>query len=139
MFAKDIMTTDLITLDMNSTCGEASQKMRDFNIGDVLIKNGDSLDGIITDRDIAVRCIAENMNPWETFLSDIATLDPLTATPQTPIHDCSEIMSQNQVRRLPIIENDQLVGIVSLGDLAVDAPVESDIEEVLEEISVPTR
>lgn len=139
MNVNEIMTKDLITLQLNDNCGLAAEKMREFNIGDILIKEGEDLKGIITDRDVALRCVAERLNPWDTKLSDVATLDPITVTPETPISECSEVMSENQIRRLPITANNQLVGIVTLGDLAVDAPEEADVEDTLEEISQPTR
>jgi len=139
MKIKEIMTSDIIALSLRDNCGDACQKMREFNIGDVLVAEGNELVGIVTDRDIALRCVADNLNPWDTKLSDVASLEPITADQEMPIAECSDIMSENQIRRLPIVSNGELVGIVSLGDLAVDAPEESDVEETLEEISQPTR
>jgi CBS domain-containing protein len=136
----EIMTIDLVWLNEDNNCGEATEKMKQFNIGDVLVNDGETkLKGIITDRDIALRVVADKLDPWQTKLSEVATFNPVTVSPDTPISDAAELMAEHQVRRLPILSNGKLMGIISLGDLAVDAPDESEVEETLEEISQPTR
>ena len=139
MNVSEIMTTDMVTLNPSENCVEASKRMRDYNIGDVLVQQEENLIGILTDRDIAIRCVSENLNPNEIQVGEILTADPIEVNPSTDVGEAAQIMADNKIRRLPVTEEGQLVGIVSLGDLAVDAPEESDVEEVLEDISEPTR
>lgn len=139
MIIENVMTKDLISLESSNNCTQAAKKMAEYNIGSVLVTKNSSLSGIITDRDIITRCVAQDLNPSECTLDEYSSSDPITVTPLTSVSDAAEIMANNQIRRLPVLENGQLVGIVTLGDLAVDASEEADVEETLEEISVPTR
>ncbi|RJQ31257.1 MAG: CBS domain-containing protein [Actinobacteria bacterium] len=139
MNISDVMTKDLAQLQPNDTIVQAAQKMKEMNIGDVLIAENNMLEGIITDRDIVIRCIASGMDANNTKASECMTKNLVTVSPQTKVIDASHIMSEHQIRRLPVTEDGQLVGIVTLGDLAVDAAEEADVEMTLEQVSEPTR
>jgi len=136
---REIMTTDLVTVPSSATVFEAARLMRDADIGDVLIQDAGKLTGILTDRDITCRAVAAGLDCASTRVGDIMTRDLFTGMPDWDVDNASDLMAEEQIRRLPIMENGQLVGIVSLGDLAVDAePVEEGVAcDALGEISKP--
>jgi CBS domain-containing protein len=127
---RDIMTPSPVALEGFATISDAARSMRDNDIGDVLVLDKGHLFGIITDRDLVVRCIAENL-PLTTKLLQVCTRSPVSATPNDPIDLAIRLMRENAVRRLPIVEFNRCVGIVSLGDLAA----ERDPDSVLANIS----
>lgn len=133
---KDIMTPDLTTVDTRATLKEVATHMKEQGIGNVLIMDGDMLTGIITDRDIVVRAVAYG-HDFGTPASDYATGDVFTMTADTQVEEAAREMSQRQLRRLPVTEGSRVVGIVSLGDLAVRAHTGAD-EAALKGISQPT-
>lgn len=133
---KDIMTPDLTTVDTGATLKEVATHMKEQGIGNVLIMDGDLLTGIITDRDIVVRAVAYG-HDFGTPASDYATGDVFTMTADTTVEEAAREMSHRQLRRLPVTEGSRLVGIVSLGDLAVRAYTGVD-ETALKGISQPT-
>lgn len=133
---KDIMTSDLTTVDTRATLKEVALHMKEQGIGNVLIMDGETLTGIITDRDIVVRAVAYG-HDFGTPASDYATGDVFTMTADTRVDEAAREMSHRQLRRLPVTEGSQVVGIVSLGDLAVRAHTDAD-ETALKGISQPT-
>jgi CBS domain-containing protein len=129
---REIMTKDPVTLSQNSTIIEAARAMREADAGPILVTDdGDRLYGIVTDRDIVVRAIAEGQDPNSTKLSDIATRGLNTLSPDDSVADAIRLMRDNDIRRVPIVEGDRPVGIVSIGDLAI----ERDEHSVLADIS----
>ncbi|PTA67681.1 CBS domain-containing protein [Deinococcus arcticus] len=133
---KDIMTRDLTTTDPRATLKEVATLMREQDIGNVLIMDGETLRGIITDRDIVVRAVAYG-HDLGSVASDYATGSVFTLDAGTDVQDAARQMAQRQVRRLPVTENSQVVGIVSLGDLATRTSGGAD-EQALQGISQPT-
>ncbi|MBZ9713882.1 MULTISPECIES: CBS domain-containing protein [Deinococcus] len=133
---KDIMTRDLTTTDPRATLKEVATLMREQDIGNVLIMDGETLQGIITDRDIVVRAVAYG-HDLGSVASDYATGGVFTLESDTDVQDAARQMAQRQVRRLPVTENGQVVGIVSLGDLATRTSGGAD-EQALQGISQPT-
>lgn len=128
---RELMTKHPLTLKRNATVAEAARAMKDNDIGDVLVEEKGELCGICTDRDIVVRVIAQGLDPKKTKLSDVCSSTVTTAKPDSPIEEVIEMMRRRNVRRVPVVENDVPVGIVSLGDLAV----ERDRHSVLGSIS----
>ncbi|MFZ9886635.1 MAG: CBS domain-containing protein [Myxococcota bacterium] len=130
---RDVMTRNPLTMLPKATMLEAATSMRDANIGDVLVVDGDSgpLRGILTDRDIVVRGLAEGLDPSRTTLDDLCSHRLVTISPDEEYENAVRVMREARVRRLPVMENGRAVGIVSLGDLAVW----SDPHSVLGEIS----
>jgi CBS domain-containing protein len=114
----DVMTRDLVTVDIADTTEEAARRMKENATGDVLVTDSGRLAGILTDRDIAVRLVAEGLD-GRTAVGEIVMQDIATCPPDTPLADAVRVMRQRDVRRLPIVEGDQPVGILSLGDLAL--------------------
>jgi CBS domain-containing protein len=93
--------------------------MRDRDIGDILVMEGDRLQGIVTDRDIVVRCVADGKDLSSATLADAVSSDLVTVTPDTEITAAAQLMADRAIRRLPVVEDGRPVGVVSLGDLAV--------------------
>lgn len=138
MKVRDVMSSDLISASEDAPIAQVSRLMRDNHIGCVpILKNG-QLAGLITDRDIVKRVIAESLNPEQERVSNFMTRDNLIwCSPDTDVEEASRMMARNKIRRLPVIGNDVCVGIVSLGDLSM-AEERELAGETLKEISEPT-
>jgi signal-transduction protein with cAMP-binding, CBS, and nucleotidyltransferase domain len=114
---------------------DAAALMKQFDVGVIPITEGEKLTGLVTDRDLAVRVLAERQSPMDVRLGDIMTSTTVTVTPDTRLSDARDLMAQHKVRRLPVTKADKLVGILSLGDVAVADASERAVGETLEEIS----
>jgi CBS domain-containing protein len=129
---REIMTKDPVTLSQNSTIIEAARAMREADAGPILVTDdSEALFGIVTDRDIVVRAVAEEQDPTSMKLSEIATRGLNTLSPDDSVEDAIRLMRDNDIRRIPIVESNRPVGIVSIGDLAI----ERDEHSVLADIS----
>ncbi|MEU9508272.1 CBS domain-containing protein [Micromonospora sp. NPDC048170] len=126
----EFMTTRLVTMDGNDTLTAAAQEMRDSAIGDVVVTDGDNVIGIVTDRDIAVRGVAENMDPNSTPLNRITSKDVITVSQYDDAVAAADLMRTYAVRRLPVIDDGRLVGLVSMGDLAVEREPQSVLADI---------
>ena len=128
---QDIMTTDLTTVPMSAPIEQAARLMRDEDIGDVIVINDEGgLVGLLTDRDIAIRAIADGKDPSDTAVRDICSADLVTVRPGEDVGAVAELMRGRAVRRIPVVDGDRPVGIVSLGDLAVDREPDSTLAEI---------
>ena len=116
---RDVMSANPITMPVASTVSEAARTMREANIGDIIVLEGDQLYGIVTDRDIVVRTVAEGRDPETATLGDICSREMTTLSPTDIVEDAVRLMRDKAIRRVPVIENGTPIGIVSLGDLAV--------------------
>jgi CBS domain-containing protein len=116
---RDVMTADPVALPATSSVLEAAQTMRDADIGDVIVVENGQICGMVTDRDITVRGVAEGRNLASLTLGDICSRQLTTLSPTESVDDAVLLMREKALRRLPVIEDGQPVGIVSLGDLAV--------------------
>jgi len=114
----DVMTGDPRCVAKDATLQDAAQQMRDADIGAILIVDGDSVAGIVTDRDIAIRGVAEGKDPGSTPVSDVGTSDVVTLSPDQSVEEALSLMQQHDVRRLPVVADGKPAGIVSLGDLS---------------------
>jgi len=139
MKVQDIMTRNVAYINPSSTLAEAAQLMQKHNVGSIPVCDQQGIVGIVTDRDIVVRSIALGKNPHNTPISEIMTTQVKVADPSMDVNEASRIMSQYQVRRLPVVENNQLVGMVALGDLAADQRFDMEAAEALSEISRPSK
>jgi CBS domain-containing protein len=127
----DVMTPNPVALPGTASVHEAARTMRDQDIGDVIVIENQQVCGIITDRDIVLRTVAEGQDPATTTLADICSHALLTVTPADSVEEAVRLMRTHAIRRLPVVEGGKAVGLVSLGDLAV----ERDPDSVLGEIS----
>ncbi|ATO16786.1 CBS domain-containing protein [Micromonospora sp. WMMA2032] len=126
----EFMTTRLVTMDGNDTLTAAAQEMRDSAIGDVVVTDGDNVIGIVTDRDITVRGVAEDMNPSSTTLNQITSKDVVTVSQYDDAVAAADLMRTYAVRRLPVIDDGRLVGLISMGDLAVEREPQSVLADI---------
>jgi CBS domain-containing protein len=127
---RDVMTAAPTTLPEDATVADAARRMRDEDIGDVLVVREEELTAVVTDRDIAVRAVAEDRPPAETRLRDIASKDMATVSPDDTIADAVRIMRERALRRIPVVEGSRPVGIVSIGDLAVERDTDSALADI---------
>lgn len=123
------MTPNPVTLPSTATIAQAAQCMRDEGIGDVLVQSNGSM-GIVTDRDIAVRAVAEGKDPKQAKVGDICTTDIVTVAPDTPVGDAAQLMRDRAIRRLPVVDGGEAVGMVSIGDLAVERDQDSALADI---------
>jgi CBS domain-containing protein len=121
----EIMTRDVVRLQVDTTLDEAARVMRDEDIGDVVVVDNDRLVGVVTDRDIVVRAVADGLTPSRTTVGSVVSRDPVTVRPDDSAHNAALIMRDRAVRRLLVCDERGLVGIVSIGDLAVDLDPDS--------------
>ena len=130
-----IMTANPCAIDAGKTVDYAAKMMRDEDVGLAPIVEGDRLIGALTDRDIAVRVVAEGKDPASTKVSDVASKQVVTLDPQQDLDEALRLMAQHQVRRLPVVEEDgRLVGVVAQADIARRGDAAAT-GEVVEEIS----
>src|SRR5690349_15070205 len=116
---KDVMTTSVTYLPSETTLAAAARTMREQDIGDVVVADGATLVGLLTDRDIVVPAVAEHRDAEATTVGEIMTRDPITVRPDDTIQHAALLMRDRAVRRLLVCEDGQgLVGVVSIGDLA---------------------
>jgi CBS domain-containing protein len=116
---KDVMTTTVVYMPSETTIAEVARTMREQDIGDVVVADGPSLAGMVTDRDLVVRAVAEGKDPDATTVGEVMTRDLVTVRPEDTIQQAALLMRDRAVRRLLVCDDDQgLVGVVSIGDLA---------------------
>ena len=116
----DIMTKNLVSLSADDTVRDAARYMRQANVGAIVVQKHGNLFGIVTDRDIVVRCLAHGRDCDETPLSEICSADVTTLRPDDEVDHAVAIMRDKAIRRLPVVKNGKAVGILSLGDLALE-------------------
>ena len=136
MKVKDIMSTDVVCLSRDDTVEHAAQLMEQNGIGSIPVCDGSTVVGIVTDRDITLRTVASGSGMNQT-VGQVMTPNPVVAQPETDIHDAARLMSDNQIRRIPIVQQGSLVGIVSLGDISTDPQLQDNAEQALKNISQP--
>jgi CBS domain-containing protein len=115
----DLMTRDPIVLDATATPADAASAMKERDVGDVLVSQNGKLLGIVTDRDLVVRCLAEDVDASLVRLESVCSTGLATLEPGDSIEDAIRLMEEHAVRRVPVVENGTAVGILSLGDLAL--------------------
>jgi len=127
---REVMTPNPQTVPADATLQDAAREMKQ-DIGAVLVRDNGSVAGILTDRDIVVRAIAEGRDPSSTKVSDVATRDVKTLTPDATVDDAIRIVREENVRRIPVVdESGKPQGIVSIGDLAVERDRESALADI---------
>jgi CBS domain-containing protein len=128
----EIMTTDVVQLQVDTTLTDAARTMREEDIGDVVVMDDDRLVGLVTDRDIVIRAVAEGLNPQSTTLGAVVSKDLATVRPDSTALEAALMMRERAVRRLLVCDDDHLVGILSIVDLAVDIDPESVLAGISE-------
>jgi len=115
---RDIMTKDVKVCAPHDAVASAAKIMRDINCGSVPVCEGKKVVGMVTDRDIVIHCVAEGKDCNSVHCHDSMSSDIITCSSDTDVHECSKIMAENQIRRIPVVENGEMVGICAIGDLA---------------------
>jgi len=139
MKVRDVMTPSPSCVRPNDTVQLAAQQMKLHNVGILPVCDDSVVFGVITDRDIAVECVATGNNPIDCLVKDYMTANPITISPDADTDEALELMGREQVRRLCVMEDGKLVGILALGDLAVQALDAQNLAKTLARISQPVR
>src|SRR5438105_11139319 len=139
MKVKEIMDPRVAVVHADNTVQEAAQKMKDLDVGPLPVCQDDRLVGIITDRDITVRSVAEGYDPWTTQVREVMSRGEIySCYEDEDVEDAARVMRDKQVRRLPVLNRQQrLVGIVSLGDVAIGTGDVRRAGETLRDVSQP--
>ena len=134
MRVREIMTQEVATATLDSTVEDVAAMMKEDDTGAIPVLDDGELAGIVTDRDIVIRCIAEGKDPAETTVEDILTEELHTIEGDAAVEEAARLMAERQIRRLPVMEEGELIGVISLGDIAVKEDSDS-AGESLEDIS----
>jgi len=126
----EVMNREPICLSSSTTLIDVATQMREYDIGDVLITDGDRIAGVITDRDIVIRALATGRDPGSTTAGEIATRQLITLSPGDPVDRAVDLMREHAVRRLPVCQDGRPVGMVSIGDLAIERDPRSALAEI---------
>ena len=126
---RDVMTAEPIVLQQDQTIADAAQAMRDSAVGAVLVVDGDRLCGLVTDRDIVVRAVAEAAPPGSP-VGRVVSPDLIAVAADDAADDAARVMQAHAIRRLPVMDHGRIVGIVSIGDLAVSRGEDSALADI---------
>jgi len=136
MVVKDLMNPGVVSVEPTSTAAAAARLISRHNVGALPVCGGDGkLRGMVTDRDIVLRCVAAEDDPAQTPVRDIMTRSCVTVSPNADCREAARLMSAQQVRRLPVVEEGKVVGMLSLGDLAKCHRFDMEAAQALSEIS----
>ncbi|KGK89698.1 inosine-5'-monophosphate dehydrogenase [Desulfosporosinus sp. HMP52] len=135
MKVRDVMTRQIETVAPSSSVEEIARLMKRNDVGSIPVCEGQKVLGIITDRDIVLKVIADGKNVSSVSAKDIMTSQVITVTSDQDVHEAARIMADNQIRRLPVIEQGRIAGIVALGDLAVEKIHINEAGDALSDIS----
>ncbi len=127
---REIMQTDPVTVESTDAVVRAADLMRDNDIGDVLVTDQGKLVGILTDRDIVIRAVAGSSGTVDAMCGQVCTNSVIRLSPDDTFDDAAAVMADNALRRVPVVEGEQIVGIITLGDLAVEADPDSVLSEI---------
>ena len=139
MKIRELMTKDVKTCEPHDTLQRCAQMMADLDVGIIPIAKADKLHGVITDRDIVIRAVAKGMDINTSLIRDCMSPKVVSVDANAAADEAARIMADNQIRRLPVVEEGRLIGIVAIGDLAVVGIHENEAGFALSEISEPAR
>ena len=140
MKVSDLMNTHVITVSPECTVTEAAKLLGTHDIGALPVSGPDGrIRGMITDRDIVIRCVADSNNPNETLVRELMTRSVVSIGPDADIRDAARLMSGEQIRRLPVVAGDRIVGMLSLADVAHSDIYEMEAAKALCEITYPDK
>jgi CBS domain-containing protein len=134
---RDVMTLGVRTVEPSQSLAEAAEIMKGENVGSVPVVEDGRLVGIVTDRDIVIRAVAERRDPQTVRVDEIASRDVVTVEAEQDLDEALALMARHQVRRLPVVKQERLVGMLAQADVALEAK-EKKVGETVEEISKPT-
>jgi CBS domain-containing protein len=134
---REVMTPGVRTVSPSQSLAEAAELMKSEDVGSVPVVEEGRLAGIVTDRDIVIRAVAERRDPQTVKVDEIASGELVTVEPEQDLDEALELMARHRVRRLPVVEEGRLVGMLAQADVALEAK-EKKVGETVEEISQPT-
>ncbi|MBM7660064.1 CBS domain-containing protein [Bacillus mesophilus] len=135
---RDIMTENVATVSPSQTVQDAARLMSDYNVGSIPVVDQGRVIGIITDRDITLRSTAQGLTST-TAVSEVMSSHVIWGTPEMNVEEAASLMAEKQIRRLPIVEHDQLIGVIALGDIATNEMFDEEAEAALTNISIPSQ
>jgi CBS domain-containing protein len=124
------MSQDIVTVRNQASIADAGMAMRENDIGDVIVTEGDRFVGLLTDRDIVVRAVAEGSDPTVSRVGEVVTTDVMTLTPDATVDEAIRLMRDAAVRRVPVLDGGKAIGIVSIGDLAIEKDPSSALADI---------
>ncbi|MFE2579782.1 CBS domain-containing protein, partial [Streptomyces sp. NPDC059378] len=127
---RDIMTSTPVSVETGALVTDVARLMRDEDIGVVLVTREDHLLGLVSDRDLVVRGLAEGSDPQQMIVADLCTEEPITVTPDDDLERAVALMRQHAIRRLPVVEGEAPVGVISIGDLAMEIDRQSALGDI---------
>lgn len=127
---REVMSSDPVHVPETMNIIQVAEIMRDRDIGDVIVTNGSSVVGIVTDRDLVVRGLASGDGVEALTVGGIASREVQSVSPEDPVGEAVRLMSDQAIRRLPVVDNGSLVGVVSIGDLAIERDPESALADI---------
>ncbi len=139
MKVRDIMTANVEAVGPETDLVTIARRMKDLNVGSLPVVENDQLVGIITDRDIVIRGVAGGLSLQEEQVRNYLTPNPTTVTPDADAREAAELMGREQIRRLPVVEGGRLVGMLAIGDVAVDVGKDRLVGDALQQISEPAQ
>ena len=139
MKVKDIMTRNVVTIAPEESVEVAARSLAQYNIGILPVCSGGKLMGMVTDRDLVTRCMAANREPSKTTVRDVMTGQVIVIQPDMDVGVAAHLMGRKQVRRLPVVENGKLCGMLSLGDMASREESAMDAADALSDIAENVR
>jgi len=139
MKVKDIALKEVHSAAPDTTVSEAAAMMKRHGVGILPVCEDGELLGMLTDRDVVIGCVAAGMDATECRVREFMTSDPVTVGPETDVTEAVSIMGKEQVHRLPVVDNGKLVGLLSLGDLAVALTDSGVVADTLRRISTPAQ
>ncbi|RKD31550.1 CBS domain-containing protein [Thermohalobacter berrensis] len=139
MKVRDVMTSSVSTARENSSIQEVANQMKNLDVGSIPVCDSNNRPvGIVTDRDIVLRNVAQGQD-GNTAVRNVMSTKIVSVTPDTDVHQAAKIMAENQVRRLPVVENGKVIGMLSIGDLAVRDIYVNEAGSALSNISQPVK
>ena len=139
MIVSQLMDPEVVAIDAGESAATAARMMQSANLGCLPVLRGGALTGMLTDRDLVLRCIAAGLDPEKTPVGRIMSPQPVTVSPAADSLEAARLMADRQLRRLAVTENGRLVGMLSLGDLAAVPDCEMEASQALSEISLNVR
>jgi len=140
LLVKDVMVTDVVTIGPDVNVKEAVRVMNDFEIGCLIVVEDGKAVGIVTERDVLKRVVAEGRKPEETLVRDIMSKPPIVISPETSLEEAIETMFKHKIKKLPVVEDEKLVGLVTFTDIArIEPALTKTIRQLMEKYEVPKR
>lgn len=140
MKVRDIMTKDVVFANKDDSVLTVAKLMKHHNVGAIpIVENAEKVLGMVTDRDIVLNMADYNFDPSNTFALKLMTDKLYTVKPEADLSSALALMKKQQIRRLPVMEDNKLVGMLSIGDIAVRSDYNMEMSEAISEISMPDR